>query len=442
MTTLTGSEAVARYAAGVRATFSGLAPDLVDDLTDGLEADLTEALLDALLLEEGDSAHAVLATLDDAALAARFGPPAAYAAELATAAGVPVAVVPGPGGEIHDGVAPLVSGAAAPRVRRRRLRTALSTGRDGVARVAARTQHGLRTSPQARAVGAFFVALRPVWWLLRGWGLYFLLLGPSAGGDPFPRQVASWLALAACLVVSVLWGQGSFAQGRVTRGIGLVLSGVVGVAAAAALLAAFNHSHLNASYPDTWSGGFEEGYGSALATGGGNAVLVEGEWARNLFVYGPDGEPVEGARILDQRGRPVTLGGSFGQGGYGSWMEWDTGEHLWAYPENAAVPLGVLDPDVPMDVFPYTYLGDGDLRFDEYDGTVTLRPGAALPEVRWPAATLYPVPGFALGTEAEAAADAQVSETGPGGTETGETGETTDDADTAEQQDETAMQQD
>lgn len=89
---------VRRYAAEVRAHLADLSPEQVDDLTDGLEADLAEALADmpgALrpLPEGGDLPDGGATTLLD--VAARFGPAAGYAAELRSAAGLDPAA-PGP----------------------------------------------------------------------------------------------------------------------------------------------------------------------------------------------------------------------------------------------------------------------------------------------------------------------------------------------------------
>src|SRR3954468_1429827 len=63
------SPAVAEFAAAVRAALSDLAPDEIDELTDGLEADLTDRLAD------GDAAD--------------LGDPRAYAEALGPAAGLP-----------------------------------------------------------------------------------------------------------------------------------------------------------------------------------------------------------------------------------------------------------------------------------------------------------------------------------------------------------------
>ena len=66
---------VAQYAEAARAALADLGPDQVDDLTDGLEANLADAL--------ADDGRARRGSLFD-----EFGPPDVYAAELRAAAGL------------------------------------------------------------------------------------------------------------------------------------------------------------------------------------------------------------------------------------------------------------------------------------------------------------------------------------------------------------------
>ena len=73
---------VAGYAAAVRRSLVDLGPELVDDLTDDLEADLADALDDERHVAHGRG------------LLDQFGPPEAYAAELRAAAGLAPAVRP------------------------------------------------------------------------------------------------------------------------------------------------------------------------------------------------------------------------------------------------------------------------------------------------------------------------------------------------------------
>lgn len=154
---------VTAYAAAVRAHLDDLPPEQLEDLTDGLEADLAEALEDPLApAAAGDH------VLD---LTRRFGPAAAYADELRAAAGVS----PRSGG------------------RRRRL-VAL---RDGVVAVhrratgsARRVVAPLLAVPLVRWLVDQAVAMRPLWWVVRGWAVYVIVVGISTvwwSGSSFER---------------------------------------------------------------------------------------------------------------------------------------------------------------------------------------------------------------------------------------------------------------
>jgi hypothetical protein len=78
MTTSTVTPEIAEFAQGVRAALADLPAEEVDDLTDGLEADLAEAYAEDLQRELPD--------------------PAAYATELRAAAGLPMRTKPAKGG--------------------------------------------------------------------------------------------------------------------------------------------------------------------------------------------------------------------------------------------------------------------------------------------------------------------------------------------------------
>jgi uncharacterized membrane protein len=76
---------ITEFAAAVRSALSDLGPDEADDLTDGLEADLTDRLADGDATELGD--------------------PAAYAEELRAAAGLPHRPAASPAGPTWANVA-------------------------------------------------------------------------------------------------------------------------------------------------------------------------------------------------------------------------------------------------------------------------------------------------------------------------------------------------
>lgn len=157
MTTTVPTE-IASFATSVRAELADLPAEEVEELTEGLEADLAEAFREDLARELGD--------------------PAVYAAELRAAAGLPA-----PAAKTH---------------RTSVTDTVRAFGRDSRAFVA--DHPGLE-----RAV-AYVVSLRPAWWLLRAWAAW-LVLGEVLG--------TGW-GLSS-LVVLVLFAIGSVALGLARR---------------------------------------------------------------------------------------------------------------------------------------------------------------------------------------------------------------------------------
>ena len=127
---------VTAYVGLVRAALQDLAPEDLDDLTGGLEADLAE-----------------LAAESDAPLLSRIGEPSVYAAELRAAAGLPPA--------------PAAS------------ETTPET-RPGLAERTAQVGQWWR---QVLAERAWLAELRPLWWALRGlvaWGVVSVVFGMSS----------------------------------------------------------------------------------------------------------------------------------------------------------------------------------------------------------------------------------------------------------------------
>lgn len=376
MSTLTQSEAVTFYAARVRASLHGLAPDVVDDLTDGLEADITESILDELELTDGGPA-AALGSIEPEALEERFGAPATYAAELASAAGVAL---------IDDDAA--AESRSAP-TRRRSLREGAKARRE---RVEARVAAYVAEHPWAAATLSFLGVLRPVWWVARGWAWY-VVIAAALGGEPLWREpnAVGWFVLLGSVVLSVQWGRGRVLQGRWGRRL-LVLLGAVAVIT---LLIAYASGPLGRSGPSSnaggsWDSGFtagwEQGVDEAMA-GVGNSVIVDGQRATNLFVFDAAGNPIEQAQLVDQNGRPVVIGPADGY--LGTWEQWANEGVGWT---EFPVPVGVLEGK-PLNVFPYSFVAAEDVQFSAV-AAASPRPGAATITPRWPAASLLPVPGY------------------------------------------------
>jgi hypothetical protein len=159
-TITTALRPVDEFARAVRAALSDLPADEVDDLTDGLEADLAERASDQ------DSPD--------------FGDPAAYAYELRTAAGVPFRNPPS-------------SLAYATGILRNGGLHALAT---------------LRSNRAFAAAFGFFASLQPVWWVYRGWAV-FLWFEFGLGGviHPLPATLGGVLVFIPSVLLSVQFGR-------------------------------------------------------------------------------------------------------------------------------------------------------------------------------------------------------------------------------------------
>lgn len=291
MTAPTMLDPVVGYAAAVRSHLSDLGPEVLDDLTGGLEADLAESLADAL---DG-------ATPTDGDLASRFGTPEAYAAELRESAGLPPAGAQAPRPSLLDVARAQTSGALA---RARAHVRAVATALDAV--------------PGWPRVRGFLVALRPLWWVLRGWtfsvvviAMPYLFVSSTRAYDILvPQTIQAWLAVLACVVVSVELGRGALvlrgrlaAAWRVVAALLVPCTFVVTVVA----LAELDLVESNQWWPGA-GGSVPQSVAAAAFGSDTSGVLVGGQRATNLFVYGPDGSLIDGAQIVDQAGRPVVLG--------------------------------------------------------------------------------------------------------------------------------------
>lgn len=168
----THEERATEFALAVREHLADLPQTELDELFDGLQADLAERL------EDGGE----------------LGDPQQYADELRQAAGLPDR------GEAADA-------AAKPK------RTIRESLRETGISVAKRTREFWAATPARRAIIEFLVSLRPVWWVLRGmivaWVLLMLAGHPVVNGVPI--SPLAMLLAGALVVVSVQWGRGRWA---------------------------------------------------------------------------------------------------------------------------------------------------------------------------------------------------------------------------------------
>lgn len=283
--------AVERYAADVRRHLGDLPPDQVDDLTDGLEADLADALTDGPAVAAGEGTSVDLTV--------RFGDPHAYARELRAAAGLPDE------GEAHARPWPDRVGHAG----------------SVVASAARRVSTVVRRQPWAAAVGRAATDLRPLWWVARGWIAYQALMWVALETnwlvwrirperDGIPGRAVHWVALLVLVALSVQWGRGRWGAAQLPR-----LSRVLSVGALVLLVPVGVFTYESRHYAPVVSDvRYVEVPGATIQPDDG--VWVDGMQVSNLFVYDAEGDPLQEVQIYDDRGRPVR---ATADEGLGSW---------------------------------------------------------------------------------------------------------------------------
>lgn len=286
-TTLPGTE-VAAFAAAVRSALSDLPPDELDELTDGLEADLAERA------DESGS---------------DLGDPAAYAEELRAAAGYP------------------------PRSARGHLGDALPDLRTLPQEIRRRWKQTVKDKPIIGSIGAFFVSLRPVWWVLRGLVVSFLVLTLLWGAG----TTNLWPIAVIITVFSVVLGRG-WMSGR--AGVRWVLR----VASAFAIVAApfvlawgvnqWNNGYYAYNYPD------DSGYDM------GTGLTQDGQQIDNIFAYDAEGNPIDQVQLFDQNGKPLNVTSDMSN----EWWNAQDGSML--------VPSGDVPGRAGWNVYPLAHVND------------------------------------------------------------------------------------
>lgn len=238
-------EARARtFVAAVRSQLTDLGPEEVDELTDGLAADLTDRLG------------------EDPAL----GDPVKYAAELRQAAGLPQ-------------------------------RAARADARRSVTESWAALARGWHAwwgaTPARVAVRDFALAVRPLWWVARGGALAAVLC--MLVGIP---SLAVWaLVSVATVIVSVQWGRGRWAP----EGWGAWLRRVASLVAVLAIVllspAALGLLR-GATTPYVEEPDMQTSWG----------LTSNGTEISNIFVYDCAGQPLDGVQLFTQDGTPLHTG--------------------------------------------------------------------------------------------------------------------------------------
>jgi hypothetical protein len=295
MKTLSIDPEILAFAAAVREALNDLAADEVEDLTDGLEADLSEQAAD------GGGAPV---------------DPTAYAAELRAAAGL----------------APRAESRRGPGAELDLMRAQLHRAWDGAARV-------IQSKPFLRAIVDLLGAMRPVWWAARG----LLLFGLVTSGwlmSSFSRiPWGIWIVAAAFVVVSVQWGRGRWLPTRGRRAIPIIAS-ILAVLVIMPLWQAVL-TYTTRQFEQVYSGeGFEP-----------TGLQLEGQLVDNIFAYGADGELLTDVQLFDQNGAPLNIESpSRGESFHESYSE---NEYIYLTPRDSApgvagwnvFPLQMFDPE-------------------------------------------------------------------------------------------------
>ena len=243
------------YAAAVRSHLDDLSAEEVEELAGGLDADLAE-----------------LAAESPEPLAVRLGNPAGYAEELRSAAGLP------------------------PRRVTNRSRSALAAEWQ---RDLERLTSAVRSQSWWPAVRDFAAVVRPVWWVARAWVAFTVLVAIFAGvrQPSVPHGLSGWLLLAVSAVVSVQLGRGLWSRFGATRPL-LTAGNVVAV-----LLLPLALTTL--SVPEYVEFGSPAMPVEETPVTG---LVVDGVPVANIYPYDAQGRPLQGVRLLDDRGRPLLTG--------------------------------------------------------------------------------------------------------------------------------------
>jgi hypothetical protein len=253
MTTSTVTPEIVEFAHGVRAALADLPAEEVDDLTEGLEADLAESLAEDLRR-----------TLPD---------PVAYAAELRAAAGLPGRAKPTKSGPLSG----LVQG-----WRQTRADIAIA----------------VRRNPALASALDFLGSLRPVWWVLRAWLAAWLTAAFFGMQSGYWMDGAWWLVLAAFVVISGQWGRGRWHGSGVPALV--AIGNVVAVVAFFPVLAA-----ADSGGEHQYGLGYEDGVNAVTEDTSTDGLAFDGHLLENIYAYDANGKALEDVQLFDVDGNPL-----------------------------------------------------------------------------------------------------------------------------------------
>jgi hypothetical protein len=252
MTTSTVTPEIAEFAQGVRAALADLPAEEVDDLTEGLEADLAEAYAEDLQRELPD--------------------PAAYASELRAAAGLPV---------------------------RTKARTGVFSGlAQGWKDTRADITIAIRRNPALASAVDLLGELRPVWWVARAWLAAWLVAAFFNNDRGYGMAGTWWLVLIAFVIISVQWGRGRWHGAGVPALI--AVGNVVAVVALLPVLAAADDGDGR-----QYGAGFEDGLNAAQQDPPNDGLSFNGHPIENVYPYDAKGRPLSNVQLFDVDGKPL-----------------------------------------------------------------------------------------------------------------------------------------
>lgn len=264
---------VEAFVAEVRARLADLSDDERDELLGGLEADLSDQLTDR-----------------PEAWADVLGDPAAYAAELRAAAGLPEPA----------------------QARRQWLRAARRPGGLGgdLDRLRAWFLGAVESRPWSSQAWGVAEAMRPAWWVLRAW-LAVTFADQVAGSWEYVTLVPTLgvpllgvAVLVVAVVASVLIGLGRLWPGSGPDRSLLARLLLLGANVAVLLLAlTFTLPSQHGDQYDDWRG-YDRGFRQGAHQPG---LRVDGEEVRNVFAYNRDGKLIQGAQLFRQNGEPLAV---------------------------------------------------------------------------------------------------------------------------------------
>lgn len=245
---------IVTFAAGVRAALADLPAEEVDDLTEGLEADLAEAYAEDLQRELPD--------------------PLAYATELRSAAGLPVREPKrGPFGGLAAGWA--------------------DTRRDLLVTIC--------RNPALASVLEFLAVLRPLWWVVRAWLATWLLAAFFGMERGYSVDGTWWIVLVAFVVISVQWGRGLW-QANGVPGL-IVVGNVVAAVALFPVLAAA--SDWGGSGNGAYDAGYSAGSDAVLDDPAVEGLSFDGHLLENIYAYDAKGRRLTNVQLFDVDGNPL-----------------------------------------------------------------------------------------------------------------------------------------